>query len=74
MNQADVAKLIAQLKIAIRPRHRNLKNINGAEGRLLKLRKTVTAIIKHERIELNYQRADEARGYVERVIIRKKFY
>ncbi|XP_065075837.1 large ribosomal subunit protein bL17m-like [Ochlerotatus camptorhynchus] len=57
MNQAEVAKLMSQLKVAIRPRHRNLKNIDGPEGRLDKLRKTVTALIKHERIELNYQRA-----------------
>ncbi|XP_053695669.1 39S ribosomal protein L17, mitochondrial [Sabethes cyaneus] len=68
MNQAEVAKLMSQLKIAVRPRHRNLKNKDGPEGRLEKLRKTVTALVKHERIELNYQRADEARGYAERLI------
>ncbi|XP_053681142.1 39S ribosomal protein L17, mitochondrial [Anopheles nili] len=68
MNQAEVTKLMSQLRIAIRPRHRNLKNIDGPEGRLLKLRKTVTALVKHERIELNYQRADEARAYAERLI------
>ncbi|XP_065081180.1 large ribosomal subunit protein bL17m-like [Ochlerotatus camptorhynchus] len=68
MNKAEVAKLMSQLKVAIQPRHRNLKNIDGPEGRLDKLRKTVTALIKHERIELNYQRADEARGYTERLI------
>lgn len=67
MNQADVSKLISQLKIKINPRHRNLKNVLGPEGRLMKLRKTVTALIKHERIELNFNRADESRGYVERV-------
>ncbi|EDS32952.1 39S ribosomal protein L17, mitochondrial [Culex quinquefasciatus] len=68
MNQAEVAKLMSQLRIAIRPRHRNIKNVDGPEGRLDKLRKTVTALVKHERIELNYQRADEARGYAERLI------
>lgn len=67
MNQADVSKLMSQLRIAIRPRHRNLKNKDGPEGRLLKLRKTVTALVKHERIELFYNRADEARGYAELV-------
>jgi large subunit ribosomal protein L17 len=88
MNQAEVAKLMSQLKIAVRPRHRNLKNVDGPEGklksgvfssvsksylisiflgRLNKLRKTVTALIKHERLEMNYNRADEARGYAERV-------
>uniref|UniRef100_A0A2M4AQI0 Large ribosomal subunit protein bL17m n=1 Tax=Anopheles triannulatus TaxID=58253 RepID=A0A2M4AQI0_9DIPT len=68
MNQAEVTKLMSQLRIAVRPRHRNLKNPRGPEGRLDKLRKTVTALVKHERIELNYQRADEARGYAERLI------
>jgi len=32
------------------------------------MRKTVTALVKHERIELNFHRADEARGYAERLI------
>lgn len=69
MNQADVSKLVSQLRFAIAPSHRRLKNIDGPEGRLLKLRKTVTALIKHERLELNYNRGDEARAYAERVII-----
>uniref|UniRef100_A0A182J564 Large ribosomal subunit protein bL17m n=1 Tax=Anopheles atroparvus TaxID=41427 RepID=A0A182J564_ANOAO len=68
MNQAEVTKLMSQLRIAVAPRHRNLKNPDGPEGRLNKLRKTVTALVKHERLELNYQRADEARGYAERLI------
>ncbi|XP_036336987.1 39S ribosomal protein L17, mitochondrial-like [Rhagoletis pomonella] len=67
MNQADVSKLMSQLRIAVKPR-RNLKNPDGPEGRLLKLRKTVTALVKHERIELYYNRADEARGYAELLI------
>ncbi|XP_064539488.1 large ribosomal subunit protein bL17m [Drosophila montana] len=68
MNQADVSKLISQLRIAVRPNKRHLKNADGPEGRLLKLRKTVTALVKHERIELFYNRADEARGYAELLI------
>ncbi|XP_011208994.1 39S ribosomal protein L17, mitochondrial [Bactrocera dorsalis] len=67
MNQADVSKLMSQLRIAVKP-HRNLRNPDGPEGRLLKLRKTVTALVKHERIELYYNRADEARGYAELLI------
>ena len=67
MNQAEVTKLMSQLRIAINPTARKLRNVNGLEGRLQKIRKTVTALIKHERIELNYNRANEARGYVERV-------
>ncbi|XP_022221825.1 39S ribosomal protein L17, mitochondrial [Drosophila obscura] len=68
MNQADVTKLMSQLRIAVRPNQRNLKNADGPEGRLLKLRKTITALMKHERIELCFNRADEARGYAELLI------
>lgn len=68
MNQAEVNQLVSQLRFAVRSRHRNLKNIRGAEGRLDKLRKTVTGLIKNERIELNRERADEARQYTERLI------
>lgn len=67
MNQAEVAKLMSQLKIAIQPNHRRLSQPLGAEGRMMKLRKTVTALFKYERIELFHNRADEARGYAERV-------
>lgn len=67
MNQAEVTKLMSQLRFAIRPNKRNLRNPQGPEGRLLKLRKTVTALVKHERIELFHNRADEARGYMELV-------
>lgn len=69
MNQAEVTKLMSQLRVAIAPKARRLRSVDGPEGRLLKLRKTVTAIIKHERIELNYNRADEARAYIERVSV-----
>uniref|UniRef100_A0A1B0FV29 Large ribosomal subunit protein bL17m n=1 Tax=Lutzomyia longipalpis TaxID=7200 RepID=A0A1B0FV29_LUTLO len=68
MNQADVSKLMSQLKFAVGPVHRRLRCPDGAEGRMLKLRKTVTALFKNERIELFYTRADEARGYAEQLI------
>ncbi|KAI4463796.1 ribosomal protein l17 [Holotrichia oblita] len=68
MNQADVSKLVSQLRIKVNPRLRKFRSPAGPEGRLNKLRKTVTALIKHERIELNYPRADEARMYAERLI------
>lgn len=67
MNQADVSKLVSKLKIKVNPRLRKFRTPRGPEGRLDTLRKTVTALIKHERIELNYPRADEARMYAERV-------
>lgn len=68
MNQADVTKLVSKLRVKINPTYRRLKNPAGPEGRLNKLRKTVTALVKHERLELNYNRADEARPYAERVM------
>ncbi|XP_018564804.1 39S ribosomal protein L17, mitochondrial [Anoplophora glabripennis] len=68
MNQAEVSKLVSQLRIKVNPRLRKFRNPKGPEERLNKLRKTVTALVKHERIELNYPRADEARMYAERLI------
>ncbi|XP_041981337.1 39S ribosomal protein L17, mitochondrial [Aricia agestis] len=68
MNQADVTKLVSKLRITVPPAHRKLRNVEGPEGRLNKLRKTVTGLIKYERIELNYKRGDEARQYAERLI------
>ena len=67
MNQAEVAKLMSQLRIAVAPKHRRMKNSLGPEGRLMKLRQSVTGLIKYERLELMYNRADETRGYAERV-------
>lgn len=72
MNQAKVTNLISKLNYPILPKPRKLRNVNGSEGRILKLKKTVNALIKYERIELNYQRADETRGYVDSVSICKK--
>lgn len=67
MNLADVTKLVSKLRFKVQPKYRRLRNVDGPEGRLLKIRKTVTALIKYERLELNYHRADECRGYAERV-------
>lgn len=67
MNQAEVSRLVSKLRIRISPRHKNLKNPEGPQGRLKKLRHTVNALFKYERLELNYTLADETRGYAERV-------
>jgi large subunit ribosomal protein L17 len=67
MNQAEVNKLVSALKFAVRGRHRQIRNPDGSEGRLFKMRKIVTAMLKYERLELNFNKADEARGYAERV-------
>lgn len=69
MNQAEVAKLMSQLRFKIQPSYRRLSQPKGPEGRLNKLRQTVTALIKYERLELYHPRADETRGYAERVRI-----
>uniref|UniRef100_A0A2A4J6K7 Large ribosomal subunit protein bL17m n=1 Tax=Heliothis virescens TaxID=7102 RepID=A0A2A4J6K7_HELVI len=68
MNQAEVSKLVSKLRVPVPPKHRNLRSPKGPEGRIDKLRKTVTGLIKFERIELNHNRADEARQYAERLI------
>lgn len=67
MNQADVSKLVSKLRFMIQPKHRRLRNPGGSEGRLNNIGRTVTALMKYERIELYHDRADEARGYAERV-------
>lgn len=67
MNQANVEKLVTKLRFNIKPDPRRMRNIDGPEGRLRKIQKTLTALIKYERIELYYNRADETRGYVEQV-------
>lgn len=66
MNQANVENLVSKLRYNVKSRRR-FRNPDGSEGRLLKLRKTLTALIKYERLELNYPRADETRGYVDQV-------
>ncbi|RVE44564.1 hypothetical protein evm_010779 [Chilo suppressalis] len=68
MNQADVSKLVSKLRIRVPAEPRKLRNIKGPEGRIDKLRKTVTGLIKYERIELNSNRGQEARQYAERLI------
>ncbi|KAK0089733.1 hypothetical protein PV325_005880 [Microctonus aethiopoides] len=68
MNQANVNNLVSQLKFKIQPVARKLKSVDGPAGRIRKIQKTLTALIKYERIELYYNRADEVRGYADRLI------
>lgn len=67
MNQADITKLISKIRFQIQPTRRKFPSMAGPMGRLNRLRNTVTALIKYERIELYHPRADESRGYAERV-------
>lgn len=66
MNAADVAKLMSKIRFNLSKR-RNLKSTEGPLGRHEKIKTTLTELFKHERIELNYQKGDECRGYAERV-------
>ncbi|XP_065346145.1 large ribosomal subunit protein bL17m [Cloeon dipterum] len=68
MNQADVSRLVSKLKINVLPKHRRLTNPDGPKGRMFRMQKTVTALFKHERLEVTRNTADEARGYAERLI------
>ncbi|KAH8021319.1 hypothetical protein HPB51_014988 [Rhipicephalus microplus] len=63
---ADATRLIPALRHVVKHRHRKLTTPKGSLGRVEKIRATLTALFKHERIELNHPRADEVRGYAER--------
>lgn len=67
MNKADVAKFVSKLRFAIPVKARRLNNPEGPEGRLDKMRKLVTGLIKYERIEVAFPKGHEARCYAERV-------
>lgn len=67
MNQANVERLVSSLRYKVQPRRR-LPNLQGPSGRIRKIQKTLTALLKYERIEMNYPRADETRGYVDLLI------
>ncbi|XP_064594665.1 large ribosomal subunit protein bL17m-like [Liolophura sinensis] len=60
------------LRYRYKPRHRRLSSAlgpcSGPHGRIKSLQKTVTQLFRTERIEANYGRCDEARGYAERLI------
>lgn len=59
------------LRIVFRNKPRNLPKAegrgSGPQGRINKIRKLVTALVRHERIEGYYEYLDESRGYAERV-------
>lgn len=74
MDHTKVAKLVSKLRFQIQPRHRNLKNIKGPEYRLERIGQQITALLKYERIEMNWIMADETRGYAERVSAIKSMY
>lgn len=66
--QAGLAQLVSKLRIKIQPVYRKMQNAEGPVGRIKMMRKSVTALVKYERLEMTYFRADESRGYAERLI------
>lgn len=60
------------LKFAIRTRPRKMSSTlghgSGPSGRIERLRRVVTALMRYERLESHYYCLDEARGYAERII------
>nr|ALS05191.1 mitochondrial 39S ribosomal protein L17 [Tortanus dextrilobatus] len=72
MNQAEVGKLISQLRFKVQPKPWNIpskESFNrGTRGQLLATRKSVTALIKDERVEFTYGRGVVVREYTERLL------
>ena len=69
MNQAKILSLVTKLKCKVHLKAGKLKNYNGQEGRVLKLQKSLTSLLKYEMLELNFHRAIEVRGYAELVSV-----
>lgn len=68
MNQARVDRLLAKMNYKMMKIPRLMKQPKGPQGRLLMMQKTTTLVVKHERVEANYNRLDECRGYIEQLI------
>lgn len=73
VHYAELSKLVSRLNYPVHWHVKLMKTPEGSEGRgpearLKKMRETVTALLKYERIEVNWPRGDEARGYAERLI------
>ena len=66
--QAEVGRLVSALRINVGLSQRKTKNIKGFYGQLQNLRKSVTALINHERIELHENRGYVTRQYTEKLI------
>ena len=59
---------MSKLKINVGLRQRKVRHPQGYRGGLENLRKSVTALVTHERIELNENRAVTVRQYTEKLI------
>lgn len=68
VSSPQLNQLVSKLNVRVLPRYRTMSNPEGLNGRLRTMRKTVSALVKNERIEVSFYRGDEARGYMERLI------
>ena len=60
--------MVSRLNLKIRPKYRKWNHPEYQIGRLREIRKTVTEVIRYERVEKNKPRAEVSREYVERLI------
>ena len=66
--QAEVTRLVSKLRINVGLRQRKIKSIQGFRGQMEALKKNVTCLIAHERIELPENRGFVTRQYTEKLI------
>lgn len=66
-----------RLKIPVAPRARKLRGTlglgSGPEGRIERIRMTVTQLVRHERLEGGLSVLDESQGYAELVSVVQTF-
>ena len=67
-NQAEVLRLMSKLRINVGLKQRKIRNVQGYRGQMDALRKNVSALITHERIELPENRGIITRQYTEKLI------
>lgn len=68
MNQAKLTHLVSRLNVRLEKVRRVWAHPDYQMGRLREIRKTVTELVRFERIEKNYVRAEMSRQYAERLI------
>ena len=66
-SQSEVTRLVAQLRFKAKPT-KITKSLQGPRGGLEKIKKNVTALISHERIEVVEKSGLLARLYTEKLI------
>ena len=63
-----MSRLVSQLRINVGLKQRKIKSIQGFRGQMEALKKNVTALVVHERIELPENRGFVTRQYTEKLI------